>query len=238
MQLSTRIFTAALTTALALTLFAGIASASRSIEVSPAGSVAASSRLTFGNVERVGETRVRSNVVCDVTLLRTIGRSIPKTTGTLFGNVTGVAIDRGTPGAPHCSNSIGGTVEEVQVLTNGTVGTHRELGNGILLYTVTWLLVYDSFQGALPSIEGINFHITGVQFRLTITGVNCLYGRSTESSFGLIGIRRETGDITGASAVTIRTGLERIEGGFLCPGPRGSFEGTFAVSPAQRIRLV
>jgi len=236
MQLRTRIFAVALTTALALTLFAGIASASRAIEVSPGGSASASSRLTFGNVERIGEARVRQRIICDITLLRTIGRSIPKTTGTLIGNVTGVAIDRGTPAAPHCETT--GTIEEVQFLTNGAVGTHRELGGGILLYTVTWLLVYDSFQGTLPFIEGINFHITGFQWRLTISGINCLYGRTTESTFGLIDIRRETGAITGMSSVTSRTGLERVEGNFLCPGPRFSFEGSFVVSPAQRIRLV
>jgi len=236
MQLPTRIFTAALSTVLALMLFAGIASASRSIETNPGGSVNVASRLTFGNVERIGETRVRQRVACDITLLRTIGRSIPKTANTLFGNVTGVAIDRGTPAAPHCETALG-TVEEVQVLTNETVGTHRELGSGVLLYTVTWLLNYDSFQGTLPSIEGINFHITGVQFRLTISGIRCLYGRPTESSFGLIEVR--TNEITRATAVTNRTALERIEGsGILCPGPRGSFEGTFAVSPTQRIRLI
>jgi len=235
MQLPTRIFTVALTTALALTLFACIASANRSLEISPGGSVSASSRLTFGNVERVGEARVRQRVICNVTLLRTIGRSIPKTTGTLFGNVTGVAIDRSEPRNPHCSTELG-TFEEVQFLTNETVGTHRELGSGVLLYTVTWLLVYDSFQGTLPSIEGINFHVLDVQFRLRISGITCLYGRSTESSFGLI--ESLSSEITRARVVTSRTGLERVEGGFLCPGPRLSFEGTFAISPTQRIRLV
>jgi hypothetical protein len=234
MRTSTRLLMAALTTVLVVALGASIATALRSIRINGAAQgeeIFASSRLTFGPREGGGALPANSQVICDVTLLRTISTLIPKRVGVLFGRVTGIRIDRRS-----CRSNLGPVEAVVPLISERTPGTHSESGNNILLYDLrgapaeNWKLIYDSPQGILPEIEGINFHITAVRFRLTISGVSCLWGRG-ESAFGLIAIRRETSVITGARAVLERTSLARVEGGFLCPaqGP-GSFSGEFAIT--------
>jgi len=237
-----RLLMTALLAVLGLSLAADAASASRAIETGGARSVAASARLKFG------ETRLEAGreITCDITLLRTIGGSIPKTTGTLFGKVTGVAIDRGGNLSEHCRH--GGSIlgiGDIQPLADvGRPGRHVELGNGVLLYDVTggraelWKLIYDSFQGTLPErVTGIDFHIQGTQFNfirlLTILGSEeCGW---EGSAFGLLRIVGGVG--SSATVVLERTSLRRTRGGALCPEP-ARFEGTFAVSPEIRIRLV
>jgi hypothetical protein len=239
-----------LTALVALAAFAfatGSATANRSIEIRGGTSVTGSaSRLTFGGTERSASRAI----ICNVTLLRTIVTRIPKTAGTSFGRVTGVQIDRGGAGtgrSPNCTH--GEFIREVHdiqpLVRSGTPGVHREDGRGRLLWDVSgaptplWNLIYDSFQGTLPRIDGINFHIEGVQFNLVILGpigetAECLF---EGAGFGLIAVVRETGVITRATAVTERIALARIRGGFTCPA-RGTFEGTFAVAPTLTIALV
>jgi len=220
-----------------------LAAASRAIEVGGSRSITASGRVKFGEATLESSTEL----ICDITLLRTIGGSIPKTAGTLFGKVTGMAIDRGANLSEHCRHGSGilGISDIVPLADARRPGTHTELGAGVLLYAVTggraelWKLIYDSFQGTLPRIEGVNVHITGIQFKfsrfLTIVGsIECLWEGSV---FGLISINRETGAVVSARAVLERTSLRKIEGEAFCPEP-SRFEGTFAVSPAVTIRLI
>jgi hypothetical protein len=231
-----------LTCTLALTM--GIASANRSIEVRGAErGISAASRLTFSG------PRGESRAVCDVTLRRTVTRLIPKITGSLFGKVTGIRIDRGeTTRSPHCT-TIEGTraVHDIVPLVGPERPcTHSEDGRGILTYdcsraeAILWKLIYDSFQGTLPRIEGVNIHIQGVQLRDVILGpfgetIECLYEGAV---FGLIAIRRETRTATEARAVRERTRLRRISGSaFGCP-PEGTFEGSFSVTPTLTIELI
>jgi len=237
--------------AFALALSASTATASRSIQVRGlpiGGGASAASLLTFGATEGARALQL----ICDVTLLRTVASSIPKIAGTLFGKVTGVAIDRGINGE-HCrSGEFIRRLLEIIPLRERAVGgvlqfgTHTELGNGVLLYVVTggrpelWKLIYDSFQGTLPRIEGINFHIQGVQFKLRVQEalfgilIECLYEGSV---FGLIRIQRETGAVTGATVVEERTRLARVLGAGSC-AERSTFRGTFAIRPALTIALV
>jgi hypothetical protein len=239
-----------LTALVALAAFAfatGSATANRSIEIRGGTSVTGSaSRLTFGP----GERSPSKQIICNVTLLRTILTRIPKTSGTSFGRVTGVQIDRGGAGtgrSPNCRH--GSFIREVHdiqpLVSSGTPGRHREDGAGRLLWDVSgapqplWNLIYDSFQGTLPRIEGINFHIQGVQFKLVLLGA---FGETFEclfegSGFGLIAVVRETGVITRATAATERIALTVISGGAVCP-QRGTFEGTFTVAPTLTIALV
>jgi hypothetical protein len=240
MRTNTRLLMAALTTVLVVALGASIATALRSIRVNNIREneeVLASSRLTFGTREGGGALPANSQIICDVTLLRTISTLIPKITGTLFGRITGIRI-----GIQTCRTSLG-TVERVQPLALERAAARRlGEGGGTEIYDMTteaggratpaenWKLVFDGIQGRLPEIEGINFHITAVRFRLTISGVGCLWGRG-ESAFGLIAVRRETSVITEARAVLERTSLARVEGGILCPaGGPGSFSGSFAIT--------
>ena len=236
-----RLLMTALLAVLGLSLAAGSASASRAIETGGARSVTASGRLKFGEI-RLEAAR---EITCDVTLLRTIGGTISKAAGTLFGKVTGVAIDRGGNLGEHCRH--GGSIlgiGDIQPLADaGRPGVHRELGNGVLLYDVTggraelWKLIYDEFLGILPNIEGIDFHIQGTQFNfirlLTILGnEECGW---EGNSYGLLEIRAGVG--RNARVVLERTTLRRTRGGVLCPEP-ARFEGTFTVSPEIRIRLI
>jgi hypothetical protein len=241
MRTRTGILMAALTTVLVVALGASIATALRSIRVNGINEheeVLASSRLTFGVREAGGALPSGSQMICDVTLLRTISTLIPKRTGILFGRVTGISI-----AIPSCRTGLG-TIERVQPLAlERNEGRHTGEAGGTEIYDMrfesggratpaeNWKLVYDSFQGLLPEIEGINFHITAFRFRLTISGVRCLWGRG-ESLFGLLAINRTTSTITGGSAVLSRTSLARVEGGILCPasGPM-SFSGQFELTP-------
>jgi len=246
MRIHRRLLPIVLTALLALALGASIATALRSIEFRglEAGSrVQASSRLTFAETGLGNATKI----ICNITLLRTVSRIIPKIAGTLFGRITGYAIDRGETArregearSPNCrGNEVLRNVNDVVALEDARrPGRHREAGAGILLWDLPfsplWKLVYDSFQGTLPRIDGINFHINGWHWLLIIEGIACLY-RGT--AFGLISITRATSAVAGASAVLSRTALEGEGNGILCPR-RSTFDGSFVVSPTITITLL
>jgi hypothetical protein len=234
-----KLILASLVAAFALAIGVSTATALRSIQITniPAEEVKAESVLTFGEREAGGRLRPERQIICNVTLLRTISTLIPKRTGVLFGKVTGVAIDRRS-----CRSPIGGIEEIAVLLSEGDANqaTHRELGNRVLLYDLrpapaeNWKLIYDSFQGELPTITGLNFHIQNTFFRIRVF-FNCLFHGE---AFGLIAIERATGTVTGASAVLGLTRLPRAYEAF-CPiaNGTGTFSGNFSI-PALRIRLL
>jgi hypothetical protein len=241
-----KLFLPGLLAAAILAHAAGSASANRSIEVRGGPNVEASSRLTFGGTER----SAANIIACDVTLRRTLTARVPKAGGTLFGKVTGFAIDRGGAGtgrSPNCTHgSFIREVHDIQPLIEpGVPGRHTEDGRGRLIWDVSgaraelWTLVYDSFQGTLPRIEGVNIHVKGFQtgsvFLEPFGGtVECLYEGNV---FGLIRITRETGTSNSASVATERTALARTRGGAACPA-RVTFEGTFSIRPTITIALL
>jgi hypothetical protein len=214
-------------------------SASRSISTAGGPGLSASGILTVGNEPGLELTQLS----CDITLLRTITSAVPKAPGTLFGKVTGIAIDRGTSERPHCRLRGIRTLEDIR----GLPGPHRELGNGVLLWDLSraearlWVLVYDSFQGTLPRITGVNIHINNIQVLWEFTeGVfgqrfRCLYEGTV---FGLIRITEATGVATGAEVVLAQTRLAgtTLAGSAQCP--RVTASGTFAIAPAVTIRLL
>jgi len=235
----------ALLAVLALAFAFGTASALRSIRLSTAegATVTASSQLTFIGTE----LEAGKQIICDVTLLRTVSKTLPKTAGTPFGRITGVAIDRGSTTrlaegttTPNCR--VGALVERLlditPLLSAGTPASHREAGRGILLWNLTgsgaglWTLIYDSISGTLPEIEKINLHIEGLQWLILIKPIflalqTCLY---LGSAFGEAFITRRV--TTGAGANTALTALALQAGsGSACP-PRGTFRGNFSINPA------
>jgi hypothetical protein len=243
MHKRTKLLVTALLAVFVCSLAASSAYANRSIRIAGGPRVQSESLLTF---KGEGEGGARE-ITCDVTLLRTVAEVIPKTSGTLFGKVTGVAIDRGeTARSPRCRN--GGFIRLTHDIVP-LIGPEREClhnredGRGRLLWDCSraearlWKLIYDSFQGTLPRIEGINFHIQNVQFTIRILGPfgetqDCLY---EGNGFGLIVVNAD-GTITRARAVEPTTRLPRIRGGGLCPA-RGSFTGSFLVRPTLTITL-
>jgi hypothetical protein len=245
----------AILTVTVFALPAGTASASRSIEIRGAGrGITASGKVTFNGTTLEPSTEIS----CDITLLRTVTSAVPKTAGTQFGKLIGVAINRGAATtSPRCSHgsSIVEILDIIPLIEEPTgpnrevlhPATHRELGGGVLLYDLSpspaglWQLIYDSFQGSLPTITGVNIHMRGeqikIRYQVPLFGlIECLYAGNV---FGLIEIVRETGVVTRARSVLETTRLERVLGSGLCP-ERGTFstpEG-LRVSPTLTIRLV
>lgn len=227
-----------LATISAFGLLAASASANRSIEIRGGPGVQAEGRVTFFGTE--GEAG--REITCDITLLRTVSSAVPKTSGTQFGRITGALIDRGgTTRSPHCPH--GSFIREVHDIIPLEC-THSETGNGILRWDCSrsrpehWRLIYDSFQGTLPRIEGVNVHIAGEQLSFRLLEpfggtIECLYEGSV---FGLLQVTAE-GTVRTATAVRSLTALPRISGSGLCPA-RATFEGTFNIRPTLTIRLL
>lgn len=230
----TRLALAALTAALLLAVAVSTAGANTSITVAPGGAVTAvSGALHFNSTGLAAAT----GITCAVTLLRTISRTISKVAGSLFGKVTGVAINLRT-----CRTGfLIGTLRLILALRGLGSANCSAPVEGILLCDVSgaaanlWKLVYDSFQGTLPEIRGINFHIQGTQFSIdTNSGFRCLF---VGDAYGLIAIERRV--VTGARAVLERTILARDNANSLnCPFDRGTFNGSFSISPGQTIALI
>lgn len=220
-----------------------VSDANRSIEIRGMAEgigINATSRLTFIGTE--GSAAL--SVICDVTLFRTTGHRTPKVSGTRFGRVTALQVNRGgSTRSPSCGH--GSFIREVHDIVPLSLPTvparHREVGGNVLLYdlfTSEWHLIYDSFQGTLPRIEGINFHIQGFKFSLFLLEpfggtIECLY---EGNAFGLFEIR-ETGTLERASAVRALTRFSRTRGSTMCPGS-GSLEGSFNLQPRLTIILL
>lgn len=230
---------------LVLSLATSGSSATRSIEVRGGPGVSASGRLTWIDTNLSSSTQK----ICDVTLRRTISRVIPKTLGTLFGKVTGITIDRGGAGlgrSPNCMPSafLREFHDIIPLIRPGVPCSHSEDARGRLTYDCSatearqWKLIYDGFQGTLPRIDGINFHIQGRQINFVLLEmfggtVNCLY---EGNGFGLISVNAD-GTVTRARAVTERTALARIVGSGMCPA-RLTWRADLTVSPTLTIALL
>jgi hypothetical protein len=227
-----------------LSFAVGSASANRTLEIRGGPAVSAEGSLTFES------TAGGFEIICNVTLRRTVGSRIPKTSGTLFGKLTGITFDRGGAGterSPNCRHQplvIREVHDIIPLVGAGRPCTHSEDRRGRLTYDCSaaearlWKLIYDSFQGTLPRITGINFHIQNVQFTLRVlegfgAAQDCLY---EGNAFGLIAVRTE-GTITEGRAVRERTALPKISGPEACP-PRGTLSGGFRVTPTLTIALL
>jgi hypothetical protein len=173
MHTGTKLLLAALTAALALTLGASAANASRSFSatsnelltyVSPA--------LTF-----VGSPAGRT-VICAVTLTASLHSVAAKVRGTLIGFVNGSRV------ANPCRNNV----------FTSTVATP------LVSHALPWHITFNSFRGTLPRITEILVTINGAKFLLEtvvpfeIDRQNCLY-------LGNVGV--ETRGRAGAAEYTV-----------------------------------
>lgn len=240
MRTLTKSWMAALTVVMfALLLASSTASALSSIEIRGAeGGATASGPLTFSS----GAGR---EIICSVTLLRTISRAFPKIERILIGRITGVAIDYGER---HCrSTEAGWVINKIIALRNASRETLERdcpeirAGSPIHLCDVSgsaaelWKLIYRSFTGTLPGITGINFDIGDVQFKIEFNPnvgflLRCLY-RGTISSR----VEVEGGEIRrGSGSGTLTLFKDLLLG---CPR-EPTLAGNLTVSPALRIALL
>jgi hypothetical protein len=244
MRKGLRLTFALLAVLLALSLSAGQAAAHRSIQLNGGERVHSSGTVTFGP-ETMGRLLAEQSITCDITILKTVARAFPKTPGTTFGKITGVAIDRGEP-APHCraGAGIGTVLKVIPLIGPGRPGVHTEPGRGILLYDVSgseaglWRMIFDTFQGTLPRITSIDYHIAGAQILFEGTEVfgrplSCLYEGSMYKRMAI----DETGQARILRILLERTVLTRIVGGFPCPA-RLSVSGELTLTPTLTIRLL
>jgi len=162
----TKVLMAALTAALLLSLGAGTAAALRSLSVVGETTVTLNSRrLTFEN---------GSSIICEVTMIKTISRVIPKRFPILIGGVRDIR-------TASCTSPL------------GTPAPPRFLN----LNTATdWRIIADGFQGRLPGIEGLRARIekshTLFEIRTFLGTVNCLYSGEID---GLVHISPTTGKV-------------------------------------------
>jgi hypothetical protein len=123
--------------------------------------------------------------------------TIRKTVGALVGYVT-----RGTTVAASCT---GGTVT---------------INQGAL----PWHVRYRTFQGTLPTFEGLQLAIVGFEFRITAGGLNCTTSTTTVEPLVTTALTNATGVVTGMRAEERFT--IPLEGAFCGFGGRGAFSGT------------
>jgi len=218
-----------LLTALALVAFAasaGSASAARSIEISPGGTV---TQVSLGLVTFVsGETSITCNLTLRIELVRgLVGPALL----IRIGQVTDVRWE-------GCS---GGTVERVlglpwdvalvsQLLTEGAREERCETV-GVLISAAPY-----------NRVCGAKIEILRAQFRLSVFGgfVRCLYAGNVRA---LMTLTRIASDETQATyrmglLLILPNSLPLVEGGFGCPAT-GEMRGTFgAATPAQTIKLL
>lgn len=242
-----RFRTTALLVILAIVALASTANALRSISVTNAsGNVSASGQLKFGDAARLDP---RTEITCEVTLLRTIARAIAKREGAKIGKITGVAIS--DPARCRHGEDIREVVD-IRALRQSTERLEtnancRELGGRVTLCDLSgptpaerWDLIYRAFLGTLPDIRGIQFRVSRTAFKIRFVARTfsirhtCLWEGDVEA---LVSAERgvaTTGSILLSS--TILNLIRRLEG-VVCPDP-ASFGGTFTLNPAVTITLV
>jgi hypothetical protein len=152
MHTRSKLLLAALTAALALTLGATTANASRSFSATNNTLLTyVSPGLTFGGVPS------GSSFICPVTLTASLHSVAAKVAGTLIGFVNGSRFGR-------CTNSVGTDMVAIPLVS----------------HVLPWHITYNSFRGTLPRITEILFTINRAKFLLEtfvfeLNRQNCLY---------------------------------------------------------------
>lgn len=202
MRTRSKLLLTALTAALVMAATVGTASA-RNLSLSEQRFRAVWTPLTFTGFGGLIQIR------CNVTLTGSFHyRTIVKSRGALIGFVTSAALTR------PCSGGEAWILNGVEV-QEGVTTTN----------TLPWHVLYDSFRGTLPRIEGVRIGMIGAQFLLNAGGNRCLYASTSASqAFGIINVNTSTGAATSlradeASEIPLRTTVAGI-----CPA-KGSFAG-------------
>ena len=207
---------AGLSATILLAFAVSTASALRSISIVGETTATAQGRISF-----IGGG---STLECNITLVRTLSRSIPKTAGILLGAIIDIRIALREAG---CRSSAG-------TLTAFTI---LGLGTGEL-----WRLFYESFDGTLPNITAINKIIKNWLWSDTITvpifgSITCLY----EEEEGRRGGQAKESLTREGRLEKFRIGANRssrVRGSGLCP-ERGELSGELTFTrEAPSIRLI
>jgi hypothetical protein len=211
-----RIILTALSAALALSLAAGTASALRSLSLSPAGP---GTTLTL-NGPISFEGNGLGEIICNVTMAKTVSSSIPKVENTLIGRVTDVRIAE-----PRTCRVSGGITAILRIVILGTAAENL------------WRLFYKAILGTLPSITGAQIKLEATQVLLEFSAfliglVRCLYEGAIEALARVRnGVIERLTTIEGAN----RTRLHPAElNSGNCPG-EGKFKAS--LTPLQQTRL-
>jgi hypothetical protein len=92
--------------------------------------------------------------------------------------------------------------------------------------SLPWHITYQGFAGRLPNITEQTLSLRNVNFRVTVLGVNCGYGRPGESARF---IARIASGVFTALIPESNIALQKLSGGAFCPGT-GGFSGTGTVT--------
>ena len=212
MRNSSKLLLAALASMLILAFGASSASATR-LEAGAPGTITNEGRLTF---EEGGEG---PRVICDVTKLLTVHRTIPKTEGALVGYVREVRI------AEPCREG------NAWILDRNNIRTRAG--------AVEWHITYRGFSGTLPRITLVRI-LLKASFLIEAI-VRCLY-RGTRIENEPLGNLREAGGGSALNRLLVEESVsiplfrELSIGGF-CPSS-GRLSGTLTISPAITLRLI
>ncbi len=210
MRTLTRLVVMALAITASLALLTGAASANRSLSLSPAGRVAATSegKVTFE------EPRGSFGLACNLILNGTTERVSVKRAGTHIGSIT-------EGNTNECRDTFFGIAGSATLLVEPRAPFDQ---------------VYTAFLGTLPRINGILFN-SDARFLLVTAIGSCLYATGAAREAPALFEADAAGAISRGSFVRgeVTRLLTRLSG--TCPGT-GSLAGRFTVSPRQTVRLL
>jgi hypothetical protein len=211
MTLRTILGVATLTAALIFALGTSSAVGLRSL------SVAGSTTLTLNGVITFETGVATTEIICSMTVVKTISRVIPKIERTLIGQVTDIRTNR--PGEANCHLGGGaGGLERITILG--------------LARPEPWRLFFRGFDGSLPNIQDYLIFVVRSQIQFQISRVACLY----EGEIGFLAEVDAAGNIELllplANIVTLVAGTR-----ILCPNA-GQFRGILIPLQTTRIRLI
>jgi hypothetical protein len=160
--------------------------------------------------------------------------------GTITGASLGAVTFSGTGVTITCNLTLRGTVTSARVpkvsgtsygeITSVTIG--RCTGGSAAVLSLPWKITYNGILGTLPErVTGVSLTANGTGFKLTFSGIECLYGGNVSTLLAVTGTNPYT---TGLYAVPSGSSLPLVSGSFLCPRS-GSMTGTFGISPTQTV---
>lgn len=188
------------------------ATGSRSLSFAPSGETITSTvTFLFQTYE----------IICNMTIARTLPRAISKRSGTSMGRVTRV------------------TISECLYRGRRYPESGLEISMVALAPGTRWSVSYSAFLGTLPTITGVRYDISEA---LILYIVNEIFGSIRECLYrGTIGMLADVSErrIEREHILTAFTSLERVRGveESFCHR-EATLEGTFTVSPPVRIELM
>jgi hypothetical protein len=218
-----RIFRRALLTtalaAMAVTVMAGSAAASRSLSLAPGGafSIASQGLISFSMPNGIGG---RIDLHCATTLSGALSRAIAKRSGTGFAQITGAVF--GPMAENRCNDAFG------QVTTATPSG-------------LPWNISYSTFTGSLPRLTLVQFLIRGVIINLSVVTIlppgGCTFSGDVPMSLGFSGAAPNVSGLIKPLRHTMPLISGSIGGSPTC-FRSAEFVGAFDLIPRQTLILI